>query len=92
MIYRRPIKAHACLHPHTSQLKKGNYFIVKNKEMASHFIILVFLVAIFSSALASDSSPLQDFCVADLTGPGTIIYIYATIVGKLSFVYIFFIN
>ncbi|KAH6763673.1 RmlC-like cupins superfamily protein [Perilla frutescens var. frutescens] len=35
--------------------------------MASHFIVLGFLIAIFSAALASDSSPLQDFCVADFT-------------------------
>ncbi|KAK6154821.1 hypothetical protein DH2020_009069 [Rehmannia glutinosa] len=37
--------------------------------MASHFIVLVFLIATCSVALASDSSPLQDFCVADPNGP-----------------------
>ncbi|KAG6382726.1 hypothetical protein SASPL_157567 [Salvia splendens] len=37
--------------------------------MASHFIVLGLLIATFSCAIASDSSPLQDFCVADLTGP-----------------------
>ncbi|XP_047950167.1 putative germin-like protein 2-1 [Salvia hispanica] len=37
--------------------------------MASNFIVLIGLLATFSCAIASDSSPLQDFCVADLTGP-----------------------
>ncbi|KAK6118281.1 hypothetical protein DH2020_047954 [Rehmannia glutinosa] len=37
--------------------------------MASHFIVFVFLIATCSVALASDSSPLQDFCVADPNGP-----------------------
>ncbi|KAK6133505.1 hypothetical protein DH2020_032751 [Rehmannia glutinosa] len=37
--------------------------------MASHFIVLVFLISTCSVALASDSSPLQDFCVADPNGP-----------------------
>lgn len=39
--------------------------------MASSFIFLNVLVAVFAVAQASDSSPLQDFCVADFTGPGT---------------------
>ncbi|KAL3833724.1 hypothetical protein ACJIZ3_008460 [Penstemon smallii] len=38
--------------------------------MASHFVVLGFLIAITCSlALASDPSPLQDFCVADPSGP-----------------------
>ncbi|KAL1562554.1 putative germin-like protein 2-1 [Salvia divinorum] len=37
--------------------------------MASNFIVLGLLIATFSFAMASDSSPLQDFCVADLSGP-----------------------
>ncbi|KAI3466886.1 hypothetical protein Pfo_023549 [Paulownia fortunei] len=37
--------------------------------MASHFIVLGFLIAACSVALASDSSPLQDLCVADPNGP-----------------------
>ncbi|KAG6383972.1 hypothetical protein SASPL_156238 [Salvia splendens] len=37
--------------------------------MASNFIVLGLLIATFSFAIASDSSPLQHFFVADLTGP-----------------------
>ncbi|KAL7142423.1 hypothetical protein ABFS83_08G122700 [Erythranthe nasuta] len=37
--------------------------------MASKFIMLAFLIATCSTVLASDPSPLQDFCVADHSGP-----------------------
>ncbi|KAL8045566.1 hypothetical protein ABFX02_08G122700 [Erythranthe guttata] len=37
--------------------------------MASNLIMLVFLIATFSIVFASDPSPLQDFCVADHSGP-----------------------
>ncbi|KAL0321417.1 UNVERIFIED_CONTAM: putative germin-like protein 2-1 [Sesamum radiatum] len=37
--------------------------------MASPFLVLGFLIATCSVALASDHSPLQDLCVADLNGP-----------------------
>ncbi|PIM98314.1 hypothetical protein CDL12_29206 [Handroanthus impetiginosus] len=37
--------------------------------MASHFLVLGILVATCSVSLASDPSPLQDFCVADTNGP-----------------------
>ncbi|KAK6118280.1 hypothetical protein DH2020_047953 [Rehmannia glutinosa] len=37
--------------------------------MASYLLSLGFFIAICSIALASDPSPLQDFCVADPTGP-----------------------
>ncbi|CAK9175434.1 unnamed protein product [Ilex paraguariensis] len=37
--------------------------------MASHFLLLGILAIVCSTALASDPSPLQDFCVADLTNP-----------------------
>ncbi|MFS7970176.1 hypothetical protein Hanom_Chr09g00817941 [Helianthus anomalus] len=38
--------------------------------MASHFLSLGLIMLITSSfSLASDNSPLQDFCVADLNGP-----------------------
>ncbi|KAM0033918.1 hypothetical protein Hdeb2414_s0016g00491401 [Helianthus debilis subsp. tardiflorus] len=38
--------------------------------MASHFVSLGLIMLITSSfSLASDNSPLQDFCVADLNGP-----------------------
>ncbi|KAG8385197.1 hypothetical protein BUALT_Bualt03G0016800 [Buddleja alternifolia] len=37
--------------------------------MAPGFVLTGLLVATFSIALASDPSPLQDFCVADLNGP-----------------------
>ncbi|EYU43220.1 hypothetical protein ABFS82_08G124900 [Erythranthe guttata] len=37
--------------------------------MTSYLVLVCVLVAISSNALASDPSPLQDFCVADPTGP-----------------------
>ncbi|KZV39538.1 germin-like protein 2-2 [Dorcoceras hygrometricum] len=37
--------------------------------MAPRFVVLGLLIATCSLALASDPSPLQDFCVADPTGP-----------------------
>ncbi|XP_073154767.1 putative germin-like protein 2-1 [Henckelia pumila] len=37
--------------------------------MAFHLVVLGLLIATCSLALASDPSPLQDFCVADPTGP-----------------------
>ncbi|KAL2539287.1 Germin-like protein subfamily 1 member 18 [Abeliophyllum distichum] len=37
--------------------------------MASHFLFLGILISICSVVLASDPSPLQDFCVADPNGP-----------------------
>ncbi|KAI3515056.1 hypothetical protein L1887_13805 [Cichorium endivia] len=37
--------------------------------MASHFLFLGLIMITCSIALASDSSPLQDFCVADFNGP-----------------------
>ncbi|KAL6201529.1 hypothetical protein ACLB2K_025243 [Fragaria x ananassa] len=40
--------------------------------MASRFLLLVFLATTASTALASDPSSLQDFCVADPTGSVTV--------------------
>ncbi|XP_059668810.1 putative germin-like protein 2-1 [Cornus florida] len=37
--------------------------------MASHFLLLGIMFLIFSVALASDHSPLQDFCVGDKNSP-----------------------
>ncbi|KAL8045565.1 hypothetical protein ABFX02_08G122600 [Erythranthe guttata] len=37
--------------------------------MTSYLVLVCVLVVISSNALASDPSPLQDFCVADPTGP-----------------------
>ncbi|KAL0321416.1 UNVERIFIED_CONTAM: putative germin-like protein 2-1 [Sesamum radiatum] len=40
----------------------------QGEAMASHLLILL-LISISSIALASDPSPLQDFCVAHPNGP-----------------------
>jgi hypothetical protein len=37
---------------------------------ASTFLLAAFLAIVFSQAIASDPSPLQDFCVADMHSPG----------------------
>nr|CAD1834579.1 unnamed protein product [Ananas comosus var. bracteatus] len=39
--------------------------------MASHFLLLALFALVFSHAVASDPSPLQDFCVAEKNSPGT---------------------
>ncbi|KAH7836596.1 hypothetical protein Vadar_003288 [Vaccinium darrowii] len=44
--------------------------------MASQVLLLVLLAIICSVALASDPSPLQDFCVAVPNSPGTVLYSY----------------
>jgi len=41
-------------------------------KMASHILFLALLALISSLAIASDPSPLQDFCVADNTSPGNL--------------------
>ncbi|CAD6246949.1 unnamed protein product [Miscanthus lutarioriparius] len=36
---------------------------------STHFLLIAFLALVTSQAIASDPSPLQDFCVADLHSP-----------------------
>jgi hypothetical protein len=38
----------------------------------SYFLLAVFLALVASHAIASDPSPLQDFCVADEHSPGIV--------------------
>jgi hypothetical protein len=38
---------------------------------SSYFLVAAFLAVVTSQAIASDPSPLQDFCVADMHSPGT---------------------
>jgi hypothetical protein len=37
---------------------------------STYFLIIAFLALVTSQAIASDPSPLQDFCVADIHSPG----------------------
>jgi hypothetical protein len=37
---------------------------------SSYFLLAAFLAMVTSQAIASDPSPLQDFCVADMHSPG----------------------
>ena len=37
---------------------------------ATYFLLVSFLALVTSQAIASDPSPLQDFCVADIHSPG----------------------
>lgn len=50
-------------------------FSVSNNMASSQLLFLALLVATSSLVLASDPSPLQDFCVADASSTGNI-YIY----------------
>ena len=36
----------------------------------SYFLVAAFVALVASQAIASDPSPLQDFCVADVHSPG----------------------
>jgi CheY-like chemotaxis protein len=45
--------------------------LFKQAQMASsYFLLAAVLAMVTSQALASDPSPLQDFCVADMHSPG----------------------
>jgi hypothetical protein len=37
---------------------------------STYFLLVAFLALVTSHAIASDPSPLQDFCVADKDSPG----------------------
>jgi hypothetical protein len=43
---------------------------------SSYFILAVFLALASSQAIASDPSPLQDFCVADKHSPGIYLHLF----------------
>jgi hypothetical protein len=51
---------------------------------SSYFLLAAFLAMVTSQAIASDPSPLQDFCVADMHSPG----IYEC--ANFYFSYVFF--
>jgi len=62
----------------TKQAKKLHSWIlraqtqkqVQNQMAASTYFLIAFLALVTSQAIASDPSPLQDFCVADIDSPG----------------------
>lgn len=58
--------------------------------MASRVLLLTLLALAFSQVIASDPSPLQDFCVADKNSPGIYVYILFFLLLFLSFLVIDF--
>ena len=57
--------------PVTKKLTSFHLAFSKREQMAARIILIVALLTLSSSrALASDPSPLQDFCVADFDSNG----------------------
>lgn len=52
----------------------------------SYFLLAVLFALATSQAIASDPSPLQDFCVADKDSPGMYMHLYTNLIHDLMLV------